>query len=110
MPAPPPDLDPVDLARHPLAAAVLGALVGLRFAPGLSWVERAINASSSVALAAIFGPAAAELLRLSPTGESALAGGIALFGLGLAAQIQTAVQGLDLGTWLRAWLPGRPKE
>jgi hypothetical protein len=110
MPAPPPDIDPTTLARHPLAAAMLGALVGLRFAPGLTWVQRAVNACSSVALAAIFGPAAAELLHLSPTGESALAGGIALFGLSLAAQIQTAVQTLDLGAWLRAWLPGKPKE
>lgn len=101
MPAPP-ELDTAAIIKHPLAAAILGALVGLRFAPGLTWGQRAVNAASSVALAMIFGPMGSDMLSLSDTGSSALSGGIALFGLGLADQVQAAIKA---GEW-RSWVPG----
>lgn len=103
---PAPDFDPATLVKNPLAAAVLGALVGLRFAPGASWGQRAFNAASSVALAAIFGPTLSELMGLSHAGASAMSGAIALFGLGLADQLQAAIKA---GEW-RAWLPGFPRK
>jgi hypothetical protein len=37
------DIDPQKIAAHPLAAGVLGSIVGLRLAPGLSWLERLTN-------------------------------------------------------------------
>ena len=30
----------LDIAAHPFVAGVLGALVGLKFVPGLTWLER----------------------------------------------------------------------
>lgn len=106
MPAPP-DIDITAATKHPLMAALLGALVGLRFAPGLTWGQRAFNATSSVALAMIFGPMGSDMLGLSETGSSALSGGIALFGLGLADQVQAAIKA---GEW-RSWIPGvQPKK
>ena len=103
---PPVDIDTTSIIKHPVAAAILGALVGLRFAPGLTWGQRAFNASSSVALAMIFGPMGADLLQLSETGTSALSGGIALFGLGLADQVQAAIKA---GEW-RNWIPGATRK
>lgn len=96
------DVDITIAAKHPLIAALLGALVGLRFAPGLTWAQRAFNATSSVALAMIFGPLGSDMLGLSEAGASALSGGIALFGLGLADQVQAAIKA---GEW-RQWVPG----
>ena len=96
------DVDIALSVKHPLIAAMLGALVGLRFAPGLTWAQRAFNATSSVALAMIFGPMGSDMLGLSETGASALSGGIALFGLGLADQVQGAIKA---GEW-RSWIPG----
>lgn len=102
----PVDIDTMPIIKHPVAAAILGALVGLRFAPGLTWGQRAFNASSSVALAMIFGPIGSDLLQLSETGTSALSGGIALFGLGLADQVQAAIKA---GEW-RNWIPGATRK
>ena len=102
----PADIDTTSIIKHPVAAAFLGALVGLRFAPGLTWGQRAFNAISSVALAMIFGPMGSDMLQLSEAGTSALSGGIALFGLGLADQVQAAIKA---GEW-RAWIPGAQRK
>ena len=36
----PPDIDIQRAAQHPIAAGLAGALIGLRWAPGATWLQR----------------------------------------------------------------------
>ena len=40
------DIEPQKIMAHPLAAGIIGSLVGLRLAPGLSWLERLTNVAA----------------------------------------------------------------
>jgi len=58
------DIEPQKIVAHPLAAGVLGAMVGLRFAPGLTWFERVANVATGTIFAGSVAPAAGEIFRL----------------------------------------------
>jgi hypothetical protein len=93
----PPDIDLSSAIKHPLAAGLAGALIGLRFAPGVGWLDRAINVISGGAIAGYVGPAAAEFLALSsPAAQSALGFGLGLFGISLATVLMQTLRDLRL--------------
>jgi hypothetical protein len=103
--------DPRELAKEPLAAAIAGALIGLRFVPGLTWVQRFVNAASAVGLAAIFGPWLADFFALPPAAQSAMSGAIGLFGLNLATRLWKDLEQTSVLDLLKGYLPGgRGKE
>lgn len=56
----------LDLAGHPFVAGVVGALVGLKFVPGLTWLERVTNLGAGGVLAYYTAPAIVSWWDLSP--------------------------------------------
>lgn len=92
------DIDPERIAQSPFVVGAVGGLVALRFAPGLSWVERIGNVCAGAVCAGFLSPAAAEWLRVTASGsQSALAFVIGLFGLSLCAAIMQGLRELKVG-------------
>ena len=99
------DIDPQKLATSPLAAGVLGSLVGLRLAPGLSWLERFANVITGSVCAGFAAPAAGELFKLSsPAMMSFLAFVLGLFGMSIASAVMQALRDAKLGEAITSWL------
>jgi len=105
--------------RSPWAAGAVGALVGLRGAPGGSWGERAINVACGSLVAGFGSPALAEFFVIgSPAMQGALSFALGLFGMNVIALLQSTVRSLkpqDLKDWAPGLLPwrkrpGEPKE
>jgi hypothetical protein len=95
-------------ARHPAVPGIVGAVIGLRWAPGATWWERIINVTSGSAIAGYVGPAAAEVFDLAtPASQSALGFGLGLFGISLATALMQALRNLQLGDILADWLRRR---
>ena len=99
------DLDPHRLITHPLTAGIGGALAGLRFAPGITLLERVFNVVSGAACAGWLAPAAVSLFDLtSVSAESALAFLIGMFGMSIAAAVAEAVRSVRLAEIITGWI------
>lgn len=89
-------MDSNDLSRavcHPFAAGLVGALIGLRFAPGLVWWERMSNVLAGAMFAGYLSPAMGEMLNLtSAPMQSAMSFVLGMFGMSLAAAVFQAVR------------------
>lgn len=97
------DLDKV--GRNPFMAGALGALATLRFAPGASWWERATNVLAGSVCAGYCAPALAEWWSIaSPCMHSALAFGVGMFGLSLAAAITQGIRDTRVGEIISGWI------
>lgn len=102
------DIDPHKIMTHPLAAGVGGALVGLRFAPGMSWGERMLNVAAGAACAGWIAPAAAEVFELtSVSAEAALSFAIGMFGMSIAAALVEAVRTVAWSDIITSWTKRR---
>jgi ACR3 family arsenite efflux pump ArsB len=102
------EFDPEKLMNSHFVVGALGALVGLKFAPGTTWRERAINVSAGMLCAGYFAPALAEWFHVaSPGMQSALAFAVGMFGLSLAAAVAQALRELKLGEIISGWLSRR---
>lgn len=98
------DIDAHKLMTHPLAAGIGGALVGLRFAPGMSWGEKLLNVAAGAACAGWVGPAAAEIFELtSVNAEAALSFAIGMFGMSIAAALVEAVRTVQWSEIITSW-------
>jgi len=99
------DIEPQKIVAHPLAAGVLGAMVGLRFAPGLTWFERVANVATGTIFAGYVAPAAGETFRLSTVSmQSALAFAIGMFGMSAAAAVMQGLRDIKLGEIMTGWI------
>jgi len=99
------DLEPQKILANPLMAGIAGALVGLRFAPGMSWLERITNIGSGAACAGFIAPAAGELFNLSSIRmQAALAFALGMFGMSLAAAVMQGVRDLKLAEIISGWI------
>lgn len=99
------DVDPQRFIAHPLTAGVGGAIVGLRFAPGGTWIERLGNTIAGVSCAWWISPALSEILVLtSPAQVSALSFAIGMFGMSLVAAILEAVKTMKWAEIIASWL------
>lgn len=102
------DIDVHRIATHPLTAGIGGALVGLKFAPGLTWLERACNVAAGVACAGWIAPAAAEMFELlSVSSRSALSFAIGMFGMSIAAAIVEAMRATQWSEIVTSWTKRR---
>ena len=102
------DIDPHRIVTHPLTAGVGGALVGLRFAPGLSWFERVANVAAGAACAGWLAPAAAEVFELrSVSAGAALSFAIGMFGMSVAAALIEAVRSTSWADIITSWTKRR---
>ena len=99
------DIDLHKLATSPEGAGLLGALVGLRFAPGLSWLERLGNTITGLGCASFIAPAAGEMFKAnSPTMIGFLAFILGMFGMSVAAAIAQAIRDLKLAEIIAGWI------
>lgn len=102
------DIDGYKIATHPLTAGIGGALVGLRFAPGLTWPERLFNVAAGAACAGWVAPAAAEMFELiSVSSQSALSFAIGMFGMSIAAALIDAVRATQWSEIITSWTKRR---
>lgn len=102
------DFDPERWVQSHFAAGALGALVGLKFAPGATWAERAFNVGAGSLCAGFFAPALAEWLKVpSPGMHSALSFAVGMFGISLAAAIAQALKDTKLADIISGWLSRR---
>lgn len=99
------DIDPHKIITHPLMAGLAGAVVGLRFAPGLSWLERVTNVAAGAACSAFVAPASAEMLRLSSASMTGfLAFVIGMFGMSIAAALFQGLRDMKVGEIVTGWV------
>ena len=97
-----------DVWVHPFMAGTLGALVGLRFAPGLGVVERSINVSSGALVASFLTPVATTVLSVnSPSVESGFAFILGMFGMSIMASVMTGLREVRFGEIITGWLKRR---
>ena len=102
------DVDIDKIARSPFLPGALGAVVALRFAPGITWKERAFNVAAGAMCAGYLSPAIADWLHISGAGmQSGLSFGVGMFGLSLAAAAMQAIRELKLGEIIAGWISRR---
>lgn len=98
------DIDLHKIATSPFVAGVLGAVVGLKGAPGLSWQERFTNVIAGSAIALFVAPAVGEFFRLtSPSMLGLLAFALGMFGMSIAAAILQWLRDGKLGEAISSW-------
>jgi hypothetical protein len=102
------DLEVTGWWASPVIAGAVGSLVGLRFVPGASWIDRVVNVLAGSAMAGYVGPFASEMLALnSPQAQSALGFGLGLFGISLAGGVMQAIKDIALAEIIRDWISRR---
>lgn len=102
------DIDPQKIVTHPLTAGIGGALVGLRFAPGLTWPERALNVAAGGACAGWVAPAVGEIFQLASfRADAALSFFIGMFGMSIAAAVLEAVRTVAWADIITSWTKRR---
>jgi hypothetical protein len=90
------------------AVGALGSIVGLRFALGTTWKERAFNVVAGTLCAGFFAPALAEWMRVTSAGmHSALSFAVGMFGISLAAAVAQAIREMKLGEIISGWISRR---
>jgi hypothetical protein len=99
------DLDFDKIVKNPWAAGAFGSVVALKFAPGISWWERAFNVLCGSLCAGFFGPALIEFFAVNRHGlEAAISFGVGMFGLSMAAALMQAIRELKLAEILTSRL------
>lgn len=106
------DLDPERIIRSPWLAGAFGSIVGLRWAPGLTWLERVFSVVCGSLCAGYGAPAIAEWWAINSPGMQAwLAFVVGMFGLSITAEAQRGFRELSFGDIvrdrLRDWFGGR---
>lgn len=102
------DFDVERIGRSPFAVGALGAVVALRFAPGLTWFERAFNIGCGSLCAGFCAPALAEWLHVLSAGMHAgMSFVVGTFGLSLAAAVAQGIRDLKLGEVITGWISRR---
>ena len=88
----------------PFVIGSLGALVGLRFAPGASWAARAANVTAGAMCAGFIAPALAEMVHVTSPGMSAaLSFLVGMFGLSAASAVSTGMREIKLAEIVSGW-------
>lgn len=101
-------IEPDKWLASPFVIGSLGALVGLRFAPGASWTGRAFNVGSGGLCAWFVAPALAEIGHISSPGlAAALAFAVGMFGLSAASAISTGLRDLKVSEIISGWISRR---
>ena len=103
------DFDPERFARNPFSIGALDALItAVKFTPGASWGERAVNVLAGSLAAGFITPALVEWLGMkSPAYSSGAAFLFGLVGMSLAAALLQAIKDTPFGQILAGWLTRR---
>jgi hypothetical protein len=101
--------EPAEILSHPaVLPSVLGALVGLKFAPGATYPQRLSNFVCGATIARFGGPAAIEFFGQDPEGGMAtfIIFTIGLFGLSLADAIYRGIKETKFSELITGLFPG----
>lgn len=99
------DIDAHKIITHPLMAGLAGAVIGLKFAPGISWIERVTNVATGASFSAFLAPGAVEMLRLSSASMTGfLAFIIGMFGMSIAAAVFQGLRDMKVGEIVTGWI------
>lgn len=99
------DFEPHKIAANPLVAGLAGAFVGLRFAPGASWLERITNVAAGAICSGFVAPAVGEMLRLqSPAMLGFLAFVVGMFGMSLASAVMQGLRDIRMSEIITSWV------
>lgn len=93
--------------RNPFFAGGIGSVVALRWAPGISWLERFFNVSCGIALAGFLSEPLSEVLKLRS--QNILSGSaflIGLFGMNIVFSINKIIRSTKLSDIL-PWISKR---
>lgn len=101
------DIDIQRVVAHPITAGVVGAVLGLKWAPGTSMAERLINVCSGAAVAGYVGPALGEWLHLGASAQSAVGFALGLLGLSMAGALVDGIKQLKLADIISGWISRR---
>lgn len=97
-----------EILTHPVVAAAVGAIVGLRALPGTSIVEKLANVGAGFAIAAFAGGALVDQMAIvSPKLVAGMIFVVGATGLVVFNAIVEAIKRTDLAAWVAGWLPGR---
>lgn len=103
-----PKIEFSEILTHPVVAAAVGAIVGLRALPGASVPEKIANVTAGFAIAAWAGTAAVEYMGIaSPKLASGAIFVTGATGLVVFNAIIEAIKRTDLAAWLSGWRPKR---
>ena len=99
------DWDIERTVRSPWAAGLLGSIVALKFAPGTTWPERAVNVGAGALCAGFCAPALVDWLHIEPVSmRSGAAFAVGMFGLSVAAAVIDGVRELKLAEVITGWI------
>lgn len=99
------DIDPYRIVTHPIAAGIGGAIAGLKFAPGPTWLDRVFNVAAGAASASWLAPAAAGLFDLPGlSSEAALSFVIGMLGMSVAAAIVETLRTVKWADIITGWI------
>ena len=103
--------DAAALVQGHIVAGLVGAIVGLRWAPGLTWWERCLNVAAGFSCAAYITPLAAHAFALvAPSVQSGLGFLLGMLGLSLCNAAVTGIRDLQAAEIMRSWLSRPPKD
>ena len=91
------DSEKIDrVLNNPFFIGGVGSIISLRWAPGLTWLERLFNVICGLMLAGYLAPFTVEYLKLtSPAMFSGSAFMIGLFGMNLIAAINNGIRNVS---------------
>jgi hypothetical protein len=96
------------ILTNPLTAGALGAVIGLKFVPGVMWIERFINFCAGMACSSYLAPAVSELLGLATVAkQNGLAFAMGLFSVSIAAAIFEGIRALKVAEIFESWAKRR---
>lgn len=103
------DMDPEKIVTSPFAVGGAGALIyAMKFTPGSTWSERAVNVVAGSLAAGFMTPALVEWLNMkSPAYASGAAFLVGLVSMSLAAAIMQGIKDTPLGQIITGWLSRR---
>jgi hypothetical protein len=96
------------LVSNPMLASISGALLGLRWTPGASWRDKALNVASGAAVAGYVGPVVCSALSLTAAhAQAAIGFALGLFGLSLAGSVMDSIRDGTVRRIVESWLTRR---
>lgn len=96
------------LVRSPFVTGALGGLVtALRFMPGASWGERAVNVGAGSLTAGYLSPALIQFLQLESGYAYGAAFVVGMLGLSVVAALLQGLKELKLAEIISGWLSRR---
>lgn len=103
------DIDPEKMIHSPFVTGALGAVVtAIKFTPGATWFERAINVACGSLVAGFVTPALIDWLSVESASYSSGAAFLfGLLGMSLAAAILDGIKTTQFGEIIKSWLQRR---